>query len=129
MPLYDLARNQERRKILGARLRCVREHLEPNRSEFARKVDVDVSTIRKIEDGIRGASRELLEHLAHCMGVSLDYLEWGSLNGVAPGLRDYLQTYCADALAGTVHKNEPSTSARSRWRPMVRSGNSSDMGQ
>lgn len=101
MPLlYKGDEAKERHRGIGMRLRCARMFVEPNRAEFARKANVDVSTVRKIEQGDRSGSRLLLEHFAHLLRVSMEYLEWGSLSGVDPEMAAYLRANCQDELAG-----------------------------
>jgi len=70
------------REAVGQRIRWAREHYYPNRSDFSRALDVDVSTVRKIEDGQRSPSIHMLERICHSLGVSRDYVMHGQLHGV-----------------------------------------------
>ena len=118
MRVFNREKAIERNVRIGARLHCARAHVRPNRAQFAREVGVDVSTIRKIEEGKRGVSRELMEHLAHALRISLDYLEWGSLNGVDPELAAFLEEHCQAELLGRPRKSLTTEAVRTPTTPM-----------
>lgn len=83
----------KQRKAIGKRVQWAREQVEPNRSEFARAIGVDVSTIRNIENGTRGASVALLQSICHSLRISFEYVLTGSLNGVDPVLARLLVAF------------------------------------
>ena len=66
----------------GARIRWARELVEPNRAAFARVLEVDRTTLHKIEDGDRSPSVFLVAQLSHRLRVSTDYIILGTLRGV-----------------------------------------------
>ena len=70
----------------GLRLAWARQLVEPNRSEFARKMGVDVSTIRKIEEGSRQPSAGLLHRICHFLRITEAYYYDGNLSGCDPQL-------------------------------------------
>ena len=67
---YDLAET-------GKRIREVRKMNGLTQEEFSEKLYMTVSHIGKIEQGIRGASIELLVDISCQFNVSLDYLVLG----------------------------------------------------
>ena len=67
---------------IGERIRWARELVEPNRAAFARTLDVDRTTLHKIEDGDRAPSVFLVIQLTHRLRVSTDYILLGTLRGV-----------------------------------------------
>lgn len=67
---------------IGERIRWARELVEPNRAAFARVLEVDRTTLQKIEDGDRAPSVFLVIEIAHRLRVSTDYILLGSLRGV-----------------------------------------------
>lgn len=89
----DPADTPERRAALGARIQWARELVEPNRYAFARKLQVNVTTIAKIEDGTRNPSIWLLWRICHALRIDLDYVTQGWLNGVDPELAQLLKKY------------------------------------
>lgn len=66
-------------KGVGARIAWVREILMPNRSELARLMGVDPSTLAKIEDGERAPSIFNVIEIANRFRVSTDFLLRGLL--------------------------------------------------
>jgi transcriptional regulator with XRE-family HTH domain len=64
---------------VGARIRWVRELAIPNRSEAARLLGVDPSTLAKIEDGTRAPSIFNVIEIANRFRVSTDFLLRGLL--------------------------------------------------
>jgi len=66
----------------GERVKWARELVEPNRSAFARRMEIDVSTIRKFEEGQRGMSVTLLDRIIHSLRLTYDYVRNGNLNGI-----------------------------------------------
>lgn len=70
----------------GQRIRWAREIVEPNRLAFARKLGVDVTTLRDIENGKRNPGILLAYQIFHALRISLDYAVAGRLTGVDPEL-------------------------------------------
>lgn len=87
---HDPEGNEEERAALGARLRWARELVEPNRYVFARKMGIDVTTIRNIENGTRNPTIWLLQRICHTLRIDLDYLVEGRLSGIDSELRTLL---------------------------------------
>lgn len=69
----------EIQKGIGQRIAWVRELVEPNRSEAARMIGTDPSTLTKIENGERAASIFNVIELANRFRVSADFLLRGKL--------------------------------------------------
>jgi DNA-binding XRE family transcriptional regulator len=80
----------EKRRARGQRIRWAREIVEPNRLAFARKLGVDVSTIRNIENGKANPGVQLAHRICHSIRISLDYIVEGQLIGVDPELAGQL---------------------------------------
>jgi DNA-binding XRE family transcriptional regulator len=76
----------EKRKARGARILWAREIVEPNRTDFARKLGVDVTTIRNIEDGKTNPGLQLAHKIFHTLRISLIYVVEGKPEGVDPEL-------------------------------------------
>jgi DNA-binding XRE family transcriptional regulator len=70
-------------KDMGARIRWARELVEPNRAAFARVLEVDRTTLHKIEDGDRSPSVFLVAQLSHRLRVSTDYIILESVRKVS----------------------------------------------
>lgn len=70
---------------VGERIRWVREKLIPNRSEAARVMGIDPSTLTKIEDGSRAPSIFNVIELSNRFRVSTDFL----LRGLLVAKTDY----------------------------------------
>lgn len=66
-------------KGVGTRIGWVREILMPNRSELARLMGIDASTLAKIEDGTRAPSIFNVIEIANRLRVSTDFLLRGLL--------------------------------------------------
>lgn len=67
---------------MGERLRWARELVEPNRMRFARKMEMDHTTVRSYEIGLRSPNIAVLYRICHSLRISFDYLFYGSLSGV-----------------------------------------------
>lgn len=67
---------------IGHRIRVARELVEPNRAAFARDMEVDRSTLTKIEAGQRAPSIFNVIDIAHRLRVTTDYILRGSLRGI-----------------------------------------------
>ena len=80
----------EKRRARGLRIRWAREEVEPNRYEFARKLGVDATTIRNIENGKANPGMQLLHEMCHSLRISLDYIVDGRLIGIDPELAGLL---------------------------------------
>jgi len=65
-------------KDMGSRIRWARQLVEPNRAAFARKQQVDRTTLHKIEDGDRAPSVFLVAELSHKLRVSTDSTTTGA---------------------------------------------------
>ncbi len=61
-------------KMLGNRLRMVRESRGLSQVELARRVNVKSATINRYEQGVRNPDPEMLDALANELEVSVDYL-------------------------------------------------------
>lgn len=66
---------------IGRRMKWARELVEPNRTEVARIMDLDPSTLAKNEDGDRAPSIFTIIQYANRFRVSADYLLRGQLVG------------------------------------------------
>lgn len=66
---------------IGERMKWARELVEPNRTEIARIMDVDPSTLAKNEEGGRAPSIFTIIQYANRFRVSTDYLLRGQLIG------------------------------------------------
>jgi len=80
----------EKRRARGLRIRWAREEVEPNRYEFARKLGVEATTIRNIENGKANPGLQLLHEICHSLRISLDYIVDGRLIGIDPELAGLL---------------------------------------
>ena len=76
----------EKRAARGARILWAREIVEPSRTDFARKLGVDVTTIRNIEAGKTNPGLQLAQRIFHALRISLAYVVDGKLEGVDPEL-------------------------------------------
>jgi transcriptional regulator with XRE-family HTH domain len=66
-------------KKIGERIQWARELVVPNRSEAARILGLDPSTLSKIEDGTRAPSIFNIIELANKLRVTADYLLRGHI--------------------------------------------------
>jgi len=82
--------SREKQRARGLRIRWAREIVEPNRMQFARKLGVDVTTIRDIETGKTNPGIELAWRIFHSIRISLDYVVAARLTGVDPELANLL---------------------------------------
>lgn len=73
--------------MIGRRLRWARELVYPSQAAFARAINVDKSTIAKIEKGDRGLTIMTLMLAAQKLRCSADFLLVGELVLVEPSLR------------------------------------------
>jgi transcriptional regulator with XRE-family HTH domain len=72
----------EIQKAVGARILWARKEVMPNRAALAELMDIDRSTLAKIESGDRPPSIFNVIELAHRLRVTTDYILIGSLRGV-----------------------------------------------
>ena len=72
------------RKARGLRIMWAREAHELSRVELARRLRVDTTTLRKIEEGKSNAGIVLQWRLFHALRISLDYVVAGRFTGVDP---------------------------------------------
>ena len=109
-------------KEMGNRIRWARQLVEPNRAAFARVLDVDRTTLHKIEDGARAPSVFLVAELSWRLRVPTDYIIHGTLRGVDgemaaqlleahPELRDHKRT---DDPVSNGNGNNPQPRKRAR---------------
>ena len=63
-----------------------REAHEISRLEFARRLGVDMTTLRNIENGKSNPGMQLAWRMFHALGISLDYVVAGRLTGLDPEL-------------------------------------------
>lgn len=63
-----------------------REAHQISRIEFARRLGVDMTTLRNIETGKSNPGMLLSWRLFHALGISLDYVVAGRLTGLDPDL-------------------------------------------
>ena len=61
-----------------------------SRLEFARRLGVDMTTLRNIENGKTNPGLQLAWQIFHTLHISLDYVVAGRLNGVDPELAGML---------------------------------------
>jgi len=73
--------SQEARRI-GQRVQWARQAWNYTRADLAREADVTQTMIQKIEEGTRIPSVFLVMSLCHVLGISPQYLLWGSMQGV-----------------------------------------------
>jgi transcriptional regulator with XRE-family HTH domain len=67
-----------------------REAHQISRIEFARRLGVDMTTLRNIESGKSNPGMLLSWRLFHALGISLDYVVAGRLTGLDPELAGML---------------------------------------
>jgi transcriptional regulator with XRE-family HTH domain len=101
------AQRAAQRKVVGERIAWARQHFYRYRSDLARALGVDVSTIRKIEDGDRSPSEHLLERICHSLGISRDYVMHGRLDGVDPVLAARLLHEHPELVPAVARKGNP----------------------
>lgn len=76
----------EKRTARGLRIRWARELVEPSRINFGRKLGVDHTTLRDIENGKASPGIELTHRICHALRISLHYIIDGTFIGVDPEL-------------------------------------------
>lgn len=62
---------------MGKRIRESREKLGLSRQELAERLEISTYYIGQLERGERMMSLDVLEKMASCLHVSIDYLVWG----------------------------------------------------
>jgi transcriptional regulator with XRE-family HTH domain len=67
-----------------------REAHQISRLEFARRMSVDMTTLRNIEQGKSNPGIVLQWRIFHALGISLDYVVAGRLTGLDPELAGVL---------------------------------------
>lgn len=90
-PMRSPFDTQEKRTARGLRIRWAREIVEPSRIHFGRKLGVDHTTLRDIENGKASPGLELTHRLCHALRISLHYIIDGTFIGVDPELAFLLQ--------------------------------------
>lgn len=71
-----------RLETIGARIRRVRESKGIGLNEMARRIKVSADTVSFLERGIHATNMFTLIDIAKELGVSIDYLAYGSNYGV-----------------------------------------------
>lgn len=72
---------------VGIRVTAAREALRLSKAEFADSIELDRSTLTKIEAGTRGLDIAVGAKIAHLYGIGLDYIYRGVLTDVPENLR------------------------------------------
>jgi transcriptional regulator with XRE-family HTH domain len=80
----------EQREARGRRILWAREAHGISRLEFARRLGVDMTTLRNIENGKSNPGMQLAWRMFHALRISLDYVVAGRLTGVDPELAGLL---------------------------------------
>lgn len=65
-------------KEIGQRIRTLRTSRHMTQEVFAGSIHISKSYLALIESGKRGASIDVFAQIAHCYGISVDYLLFGS---------------------------------------------------
>jgi transcriptional regulator with XRE-family HTH domain len=74
----------EQREARGRRILWAREAHDLSRIEFARRLGVDMTTLRNIENGKSNPGMQLAWRMFHALRISLDYVVAGRFTGVDP---------------------------------------------
>ena len=80
----------QQREARGRRILWAREAHGVSRIEFARRLGVDMTTLRNIENGKSNPGMQLAWRMFHALGISLDYVVAGRLTGLDPELAGIL---------------------------------------
>ncbi|HKW20960.1 MAG TPA: helix-turn-helix transcriptional regulator [Ktedonobacterales bacterium] len=96
-------------KLIGERLRWVRELVDATPTQLAADLGVDVSAVRHIERGVRSPSLVLLMTICHVLRISPQYLLWGRLEGIDRELAVKLKSLHPELILPTVPKDPDST--------------------
>jgi transcriptional regulator with XRE-family HTH domain len=72
----------QQREARGRRILWARQAHEVSRIELARRLGVDMTTLRNIEQGKSNPGILLQWRLFHALGISLDYVVAGRLTGL-----------------------------------------------
>lgn len=73
---YDLTES-------GMRIKELRKKAGLTQEGLAEAVGVSIETIGKLERGARGASIEVLDDIAACLGSNIEYLAFGRVNNIS----------------------------------------------
>lgn len=104
----------EVQKGIGQRIKWARELVQPNRAQFARDMDVDRSTLQKIEDGDRPPSVFNVLDIAHRLRVTPDYILKGTLKGIDGELAGLLVARHPELAPGSGTATDSDTSQKPR---------------
>jgi transcriptional regulator with XRE-family HTH domain len=110
-------------KLIGERLRWVRELVDATPTQLAADLGVDVSAVRHIERGVRSPSLVLLMTICHVLRISPQYLLWGRLEGIDPELAAKLKSLHPELIWPSAPKdpgNTRSSRRNSGTRPRTR---------
>ena len=69
---------------LGQRIRKRRDELGISRDKLAEAADISTRFLACVENGQSGLSMESLKNISHALGLSTDFLLFGSGNGPIP---------------------------------------------
>lgn len=62
---------------VGRRLKCLRLMTGKTQMEVSKEIGVSIETIRKLEQGKKGASMEVLDSLRDYYGSKMDFILYG----------------------------------------------------
>ncbi|MCM1171520.1 MAG: helix-turn-helix domain-containing protein [Clostridium sp.] len=62
---------------VGRRLKCLRHMAGKTQMEVAREIGISVETVRKLEQGKKGASMEVLDLLRDYYDSKMDFIMYG----------------------------------------------------
>ena len=65
---------KERRKLVGARMKMIRQMLGLKQADIAKKLNITIQSVKNYESGIREPSIKNLISLAHILNVTTDWL-------------------------------------------------------
>lgn len=90
-PMKNMALNaiprESRPERVGPRITALRDALDLSKAEFADSIELDRSTLTKIENGLTGLDIAMAERIAVLYGFGLDYIYRGDLNDIPFSLR------------------------------------------
>lgn len=88
--LESLIERKSRPDLVGQRVAALRESLALSRAQFADSIELDRSSLSKIEKGTAGLDIAMGERVAFLYGVGLDYIYRGDLSDVPIDMRPSL---------------------------------------
>jgi len=75
---------------IGSRVRAVRVHHGINQSDFAASVEIDATSLGRIEKGLKPLKADMAYRISERWGVSMDFLYRGRLTELPPDLANKL---------------------------------------